>query len=118
LCGSIPITTRVLDSWPFTLSPSTRTACCRAGGHRYFEQSNPLTCLLDPDTRGLQPYGVEGVGPGWLASPLAAFGLTNQERAYPAGTRRGVAQQRRDRSESQVAYRGPLNISPRKGANW
>jgi transposase len=44
--------------------------------------------------------------PGWLASPLAASGLAHQERAYPAGTRRGVAQQRRDRSGSQVARRG------------
>ena len=66
-----------------------------------------MTCLLAPDITGLQPYGVEGVGPGWLASPLAAFGLAHQERAYPADTRRGVAQQRRDRSRSQVAHRGP-----------
>ena len=69
----------------------------------------PVTCLLTPDITGLQPYGVEGVGPGWLASPLAAHGLAHQERAYPAGTRRGVAQQRRDRSGSQVAHRGPLH---------
>ncbi len=79
------------------------------GGQRYFELSKPLTCLLAPDITGLQPYGVEGVGPGWLASPLAASGLANQERAYPPDTRRGVAQQRRDRSESQVAHRGPFH---------
>ena len=78
-------------------------------GQRYFELGSPLTCLLAPGITGLQPYGVQGVGPGWLASPLAAFGLAHQERAYPAGTRRGVAQQRRDRSESQVAHRGPFH---------
>ncbi len=66
-----------------------------------------MTCLLAPDITGLQPYGVQGVGSGWLASPLATFGLAHQERAYPAGTRRGVAQQRRDRSRSQVARHGP-----------
>ena len=54
-----------------------------------------------------------GCRPGWLASPLAAFGLAHQERAYPAGTCRGVAQQRRDRSESQLAHRGPFHhVSP------
>ena len=66
-----------------------------------------MTCLLAPDITGLQPYGVQGVGSGWLASPLATFGLAHQERAHPADTRRGVAQQRRDRSRSQVAHRGP-----------
>jgi hypothetical protein len=71
---------------------------------------------------GLQPYGVQGVGPGWLASPLATFGLAHQERAYPADTRRGVAQQRRDRSGSQVAHRGPIHDVPRRqpeeGIDW
>ena len=83
----------------------------RRGGHCYFELGSPLTCLLAPDITGLQPYGVQGVGPGWLASPLAASGLAHQERAYPAGTRRGVAQQRRDRSGSQVAHRGPSTVT-------
>ncbi len=76
-----------------------------------------LTCLLASDITGLQPYGVEGVGPGWLASPLAASGLAHQERAYPPDTRRGMAQQRRDRSGSQVAYRGPFHPTW-KGSNW
>jgi hypothetical protein len=43
------------------------------GGHRYFEPSKPLTCLLTPDITGLQPYGVQGAGPGWLASPLLSL---------------------------------------------
>jgi hypothetical protein len=38
-------------------------------GQRSFELGKPLTCLVAPDITGLQPYGVEGVGPGWLASP-------------------------------------------------
>ena len=79
------------------------------GGQRYFEPNTPLTCLLDPDTPGSAALRCRGCRPGWLASPLAACGLANQERAYSAGTRRGVAQQRRDRSESQVAHRGPFH---------
>jgi len=99
-------------------SDARSNAVVEPGGQRYFEQSKPLTCLLVPDITGLQPYGVQGVGAGWLACPLAASGLAHQERAYPAGTRRGVAQQRRDRSGSQVARRGPCIVTARKGIDW
>ncbi len=75
------------------------------GGQRYFEPSKPLTCSLGPGTKGLQPYGVQGADQAGSQVPLPPSRLARQERAYPVGTRRGVAQQRRDRSTSQVARR-------------
>ncbi|WP_328522737.1 hypothetical protein [Kribbella sp. NBC_00359] len=47
-------------------------------------------------------------GTSTTCSP-SAIGLAHQERAYPADTRCGVAQQRPDRSGSQVAHRGPFH---------